>query len=166
MSNATARFRFPCILPSQAQKEAFRNEALVAIDAALHPAIVEGPLSAPSARPATGSVLAGCAGGDGALVRQRKSHRALDSGRLAIHGTRRFGLVFWKESAGLWICWTGTGWSEGEMSVSRLLIDGQQVVGARQPALPSPSGGTTIDAEARASIMALIAALKSHGLTD
>ena len=39
-------------------------------------------------------------------------------------------------------------------------------VGARLPAVASPSGGTTIDTEARAAIAALIATLKSHGLTE
>ncbi len=62
--------------------------------------------------------------------------------------------------------WAGNGWSEGTLPASALLIGGQQVVGPRLPQVPSPSGGTTIDAEARAAIAALIATLKSHGLTD
>jgi hypothetical protein len=39
------------------------------------------------------------------------------------------------------------------------------VVGARQPAIAAPAGGTTIDAEARNAVAALLAVLKSHGLT-
>jgi hypothetical protein len=46
------------------------------------------------------------------------------------------------------------------------VIDGQQVVGPRLPDVPSPSGGTIIDAEARAAVDALIATLKSHGLIE
>jgi hypothetical protein len=38
------------------------------------------------------------------------------------------------------------------------------VVGARQPPVPSPSGGTIIDAEARVAIAQISAALMSHGL--
>jgi hypothetical protein len=45
-------------------------------------------------------------------------------------------------------------------------VNGKKVVGERQPAVPSPSGGTIIDAEARAAIAAITAALKSHGLTE
>ena len=54
----------------------------------------------------------------------------------------------------------------GDWPVAALLIGGEQVVGPRQPDIPSPSGGTTIDAEARAAIGLLIVTLKSHGLID
>jgi hypothetical protein len=47
-----------------------------------------------------------------------------------------------------------------------LVVGGLKVVGERQPAVPSPSGGTVIDEEARAAIASLTAALKSHGLID
>ncbi len=41
MTETSARFALPFILPGQAQKEIFHNEALVLVDAALH-ACVEG----------------------------------------------------------------------------------------------------------------------------
>jgi hypothetical protein len=40
------------------------------------------------------------------------------------------------------------------------------VIVERLAEIASPSGGTIIDAEARDSLAAVIAALKSHGLTD
>lgn len=43
-------------------------------------------------------------------------------------------------------------------------IGGVQVVGARRPAIGDPSGGTTIDAEARAALTAILGALRTHGL--
>ncbi|MDP8995318.1 MAG: DUF2793 domain-containing protein, partial [Pseudomonadota bacterium] len=61
---------------------------------------------------------------------------------------------------------TGTAWAEGEMPAARLVVGGQQVVGPRLSGVPSPSGGTVIDVEARAAIAQLIVALKQHGLTD
>jgi hypothetical protein len=50
--------------------------------------------------------------------------------------------------------------------VAALTIGGEQVVGPRQADVPSPSGGTTFDPEARSAIGVLIATLKSHGLID
>jgi HK97 family phage major capsid protein len=46
----------------------------------------------------------------------------------------------------------------------RLLVGGQQVVGARGAAIPAPTGGSTIDAEARSAIGNILAALRNHGL--
>jgi hypothetical protein len=48
----------------------------------------------------------------------------------------------------------------GEM----LLIGGQQVIGARAAAILGPSGGSVVDAEARASVDAILDALREHGL--
>ena len=75
-------------------------------------------------------------------------------------------MLAWNQAAGVWMRWTGTGWSEGTLPATALVIDGQQVVGPRLDEVPSPSGGTIIDAEARNAIDGLIATLKSHGLTD
>jgi len=61
---------------------------------------------------------------------------------------------------------TGTAWSDGNWPVATLTIGDQQVVGARLETVPSPSGGTTIDAEARAAVDAVIVALRTHGLIE
>jgi hypothetical protein len=39
-----------------------------------------------------------------------------------------------------------------------------KVVGARESAIASPSGGANVDPEARAAIAAMLAALRAHGL--
>jgi hypothetical protein len=66
--------------------------------------------------------------------------------------------------------------SANSTSVSRLVdgrsmprgvfIRGEQVVGARQAAIATPAGGATVDAEGRASITQILAALRQHGLID
>jgi hypothetical protein len=43
-------------------------------------------------------------------------------------------------------------------------VGGQQVVGSQAAAIASPSGGATVDAEARTAIDAILAALRAHGL--
>lgn len=45
-------------------------------------------------------------------------------------------------------------------------VAGTQVVTAQQPAITDASGGVTIDAEARAQLNLLLAALRVHGLID
>jgi hypothetical protein len=72
----------------------------------------------------------------------------------------------WNKAAGHWLQWREGGWSSGELSAASYFVNGKKVVGERQPAVPSPSGGTIIDEEARSVIAALTAALKSHGLID
>jgi hypothetical protein len=165
MTDTSARFALPLILPGQAQKEAFHNEALTAIDAALHASVEEGPLADPPADPEPGrswlvdeGATGAWAGKDGALA----SWTA---------GGWRFvspvpGMLVWNIDAGYRLHWTGSAWSDGSLSATALVIAGQQVVGPRLPEVPSPSGGTIIDAKARAAIDAVIETLKSHGLIE
>jgi hypothetical protein len=163
MTDSTPRFRLPFILPGQAQKEAFHNEALLCVDAALHPSTGEGPRASPPAEPADGQCWIVSEGPSGAW--------ADHPNELAIWtaGGWRFvapvpGMAVWNGDLGLALRYDGSGWSNGEVAGTALLINGQQVVGARQPAVASPSGGTIIDEEARAAVSALVATLMSHGL--
>lgn len=55
-------------------------------------------------------------------------------------------------------------WERGVLRAERLLVDGEQVVASRQPAVPLPTGGGVVDAEARAAVTSVIAALRTHGL--
>jgi hypothetical protein len=72
----------------------------------------------------------------------------------------------WNKAAGLEWRWSAGAWTHGSLSGSALFIGGEQVVGGRQPAVPSPSGGTIIDAEARAAVDKIIVAMMSHGLIE
>ena len=58
------------------------------------------------------------------------------------------------------------GWVVGDIRGARLLIDGEQVVGSRLPAVAGLSGGSVVDAEARAAVAAIIDRLVTHGLID
>lgn len=165
MSNATERFQLPYILSGQAQKEFFHNEALARLDAALHPAVEEGPLAAVPVAPVPGQSWIVAAGAIGAW--------AGEDGQIATftEGGWRFvspqpGMAAWDKQAGLWLVFDGASWSDGALPAAALIVNGQQVVGPRRPAIASPSGGATIDVEARAAIDELIATFMSHGLTD
>jgi hypothetical protein len=165
MTERSARFALPFILPGQAQKEVFHNEALAMADALLHPVVEGPPLAAPPAAPAEGRCWIVAAGATGAWAGEANRIAAWTAG-----GWRFLapvpGLLAWNRAAGHWLHWTGTAWGDGTLPVAGISVGGKKVVGTRQPAVPSPSGGTTIDAEARAALNAVIVALKTHGLID
>ena len=165
MADKTPRFALPFILPGQAQKELFHNEALVRIDLALHPAVEGAPAADPPADPVEGQCWIVAPPGSGDWEGR--------DGMLAMwtEGGWRFlepaaGTLAWNKAASLPLLWDGAQWREGTLACSGLLVNGVQVVGARQAGVPSPSGGTIIDEEARAAINGLTAALMSHGLIE
>jgi hypothetical protein len=165
MDESSARFGLPFIMPGQAQKEMFHNEAIAGIDIALHPA-VEGTASAsPPTAPGIGQCWIVAASASG--------HWSGHAGKLAAwtSGGWRFitpqpGMCVWDKASGLERRWSGSAWSGGELTGSALSIGGVQVVGPRQPSVPSPSGGSIIDLEARSAVVALTVALRTHGLID
>ena len=164
MSEASSRLGLPFIIPGQAQKEFYHNEALARIDLALH-ACVEGQASSPPADPAEGQCWIVGTGASGAWTGKEKMIAGWTAAGWRFLKPVR-GMTIWNGSSGLWLQWLGADWSNGEMAAASFIVDGKKVVGKRQPAVPTPSGGTTIDEEARLAIAALTAALKSHGLID
>ena len=165
MSEGTPRLKLPFIVPGQAQKELFHNEALTLIDAAVHAAVEASPLVQPPASPQEGQCWITAAGAGGAWA--GKDHQLAmwsESGWRFVAPVA--GMSVWNKAAGYQIRWRGDGWDDGQIDGSAVRIAGEQVVGERQPAVPSPSGGTTIDEQARSAIDAIIVALMSHGLID
>lgn len=165
MSEETPRFGLPFIVPGQAQKELFHNEALTAIDLLLQ-AAVEGPVPInPPALPTPGQCwIVGLMATEAWTGKQNQLAMWTDAGwRFALPAA---GTSVWDKAAGHAKRWNGAAWSSGELDCSGLRIDNQQVVGARQSAIASPSGGTIIDVEARAAMEIIIATLMSHGLID
>ncbi len=74
---------------------------------------------------------------------------------MMVHSARRY-----------WFHWTGADWSDGRLPATALIIDGVQVVGSQAENVPNPTGGATIDVEAREAVDAIIATLRSHGLIE
>jgi hypothetical protein len=143
MSEVTPRLGLPLLAAGQAQKEIAHNEALVLIDQLAQPA-AEGVSETPPAVPLPGQSWIGGASPVGA----------------------------WSGHAGALACWTDGGWRfvapRSGMAVwigpDGLLAryrDGAWRTGAASPAV---SGGSVIDAQARAAIGALQVVLRRHGL--
>ena len=165
MADTTPRFALPFILPGQAQKELFHNEALARIDLALHPAVEGPPAAEPPAAPAPGEcrIVAPAAVGDWS-GRDNMVAMWTESGWRFL--APQPGTSAWNKAGSVPLIWDGSEWSSGDLACTGLTVGGVRVVGERQPGVASPSGGTIIDAEARAAINALTAALMSHGLIE
>ncbi|MEA3008781.1 MAG: hypothetical protein QOJ91_473 [Sphingomonadales bacterium] len=165
MADTTPRFALPFIIPGQAQKEMFHNEALARIDLALHPAVEGPPAAEPPAEPIEGEcrIVAPGAGGDWAGCDNKLAMWTESGWRFLAPPP---GTSAWDKAAAVPRIWDGYQWREGDLACTGLLVNGLRVVGSRQAGVASPSGGTIIDEEARAAINALTAALMSHGLIE
>ena len=166
MSEASARHALPYILPGQGQKELYHNEALARIDIALGAAVEGPPHAVPPASPDAGQCwIVASSGATGAWAGKGDLLAGWTDGGWRFVAPQP-GLQVWVKTLALWFHWNGSAWSPGDLPAASIRINGQQVLGARQPGVPSPSGGTVIDAEGRAAIAALTAALMSHGLIE
>lgn len=140
----TVRHKLPLLVVSQAQKEITHNEALVRVDALLHPVVVD-ELSIP---PATSD---------------------LDIGKCWIVGASPVGQ--WSGKAGQIAIWIGGGWRfcvavDGmrirvQSTTSDLVRSAGLWVAA--PAIANPANGTVIDVEARAALNALLEHFRTIG---
>jgi hypothetical protein len=162
MSESTTRLGLPLLHAGQAQKEMTHNEALALLDLIVQPyviAIADIPPETPEP-------------GDAWLIGD--APEGAWTGRAgAVAGWSEAGWRYVPPSAGMRISLGDSGlgaeyregsWIVGEIHAERLLIGGVQLVGPRAPAIASPIGGSVIDGEARAAILAVLSALRDHGL--
>lgn len=163
--NHTARFALPLLQPGQAQKEMFHNEALARLDLALHAGVVAAGLDTPPATPAEGQCWIVGYDPTGAWA----GHAGVLAGWSA--GGWRF--VAATDGMSAWVAETGLigrvrdgDWVYGELSGSALTIGGSQVVGPREAAIDDPAGGAVVDGESRAALIAVLGALRTHGLIE
>lgn len=163
MSDTTSRLKLPTIRAGQAQKELSHNEALALIDLLVHPAVAGFAVNAPPATVAAGDTWVVGTAPTGAWAGR--------ANQLAgwTEGGWRFvmpieGMMVWLLQSTVTARFSGGSWVAGDVAANRLVIAGNGVVGARQAAIAAPSGGSLIDAQARATLASILAALRSHGL--
>lgn len=160
----TPRLALPLLEPGQAQKEMSHNEALARLDLAAQAAVAAFGTVDPPEDPDPGQcwIVGDGATGDWAGHSDEIAGWTPGGWRFLapIEGMRAWvagnqGFALFSEGA----------WAVGECH-GRLIVEGQQVVGPRAAAIADPSGGTNVDAEARAAISELLEALRAHGLVD
>lgn len=161
----TARLALPFLSAGQAQKEITVNEAFQALDILVAAAVEEEPLADPPASPAIGScyLIATSPTGDWAGKPQYVAGYTSGGWRFIepVEGLN----VYVKSSAQFARYRAGT-WEMGVISGASVLIAGKQVVGPRTTAIAAPTGGSTVDVEARSALDAILEALRQHGLID
>jgi Protein of unknown function (DUF2793) len=139
----TARHALPNLFVGQSQKEVTHNEALARIDALLHP-VIEAELAAPPAPLGLG-----------------------DDGRCWLVANAAIGA--WAGKSGQIARWSGGSWRylspcEGMMlwdeniGKRRFYISGVWTVST---AITDPAGGSVIDIEARAALVAILQHLRA-----
>ena len=161
--DASARLALPFLAAGQAQKEMTVNEALARLDIAVQASAVAGGVDQPPETPAIGQ----CWIIGDAPAGAWSGHAGMLAGWTS--GGWRFvapaeGLAVWVEAEGAVWRRAGGAWKAGELSGSRVVIGGVQVVGAQHAAIAAPSGGDVIDVQARATLGAILDAMRSHGL--
>ena len=161
---ATSRLALPLLAAGQAQKEMTHNEALALLDLAVQGAVVAVGEEMPPVAPLPGQcwIVGDAPAGDWAGRGNAVAGWTEGGWRFL---APREGMRLWLSEADGFALYAGGMWRLGEAH-GRLLVDGVQVVGPRAAAIAEPSGGTMVDAEARASILAVLDVMRAHGLVD
>ncbi|MGN8001190.1 DUF2793 domain-containing protein [Sphingomonas sp. 22176] len=161
-ASPTPRLALPLLEPGQAQKEMFHNEALALLDIATQAAVVAAMVDVPPAAPSLGQCwIIGAAPQGFWAGHARKLTGWTEGGWRFL--TPRDGMQVWVAADQALALFSGGEWYQGR-TYGRLFIEGRQVVGPRQPNVAEPTGGTTVDAEARRAISAVVQSLRQHGL--
>ena len=134
--SASPRFGLPYLLPGQAQKEVFHNEALTVLDCALH-AYVEDVLADPPDDPELGQAWIVAAGPTGTWADKASQLAGWTEGGWRFVAATP-GMIVWNKAPGHWIHWSGSDTPLGEeMESYRLTLSGEGF--ARTVTVPAPA---------------------------
>jgi hypothetical protein len=139
--------------------------ALQTLDIVACAAVEDGPRNDPPAQPAIGAAYLVGSSPTGAWSGQADCLAGWTSGGWRFV-TPTAGLTALVKSSGLTACCNGSAWELGLVRGAAFLVADQQVVGARAAAIAAPTGGATVDSQARLAVSGILAALRSHGLID
>jgi hypothetical protein len=161
--DSTSRLALPLLQPGQAQKETTHNEALTLLDLAVQASVVAVGTNVPPVAPTAGSAwIVGTAPTGGWTGQARAIAGWTSSGWRFLAG--REGMTVWSIADGQPARFGAGTWTLGVLAGSKVSIGGVDVVGARRTAVPDPTGGTIVDGQSRATIGAILAVLRGHGL--
>ncbi|WP_448658895.1 DUF2793 domain-containing protein [Sphingomonas sp. CJ99] len=162
--DATPRWALPMIHPGQAQKEMAHNEALARIDLLLCGAVADSA-SVPPDMPEPGDAWIVAAPATDAWA-----GRETEVACWTIGGWRfvepQEGMTLWYRAADQMARFDGTVWRIGEWRGFVADAAGRRVTGERQAAIDAPTGGFTVDSEARTAVSQVLSAMQAHGLIE
>jgi len=161
--NETMHWALPLLSAGQAQKEITHNEAVLAIDRLLHPAVISRSVSTPPVEPLPGDAyIVGAR--PVALWSGHADKLTTFDGQSWAFTAPRTGCLVWIGDEAIFSFYSGNRWSDGAWPAQGLQIGGRAVLTAAPSSAPAPSGGDTVDSECRAALNALIAALRNQGV--
>ena len=163
MPDTTDRLALPLLATGQAQKEATHNEALAVATMLIQPVVqAVAPATLPST-PVPGQCWIVGTGATGAWAGHDGAIACWTSGGWRFADPFS-GMTAWNLATASWVLRGASSWSIGISNASQYRINDVQVVGARQAAIPGPTGGAAVDAESRVALGAILTALRTHGL--
>ncbi|WP_375272831.1 DUF2793 domain-containing protein [Sphingomonas sp.] len=158
----TPRFALPVLHIGQADKEQTHNEALALIDLAMGAVVEDVGIDVPPGDLQPGQCWIVGDAPTGAWAGNARAIAGWTAGGWRFVAARA-GLSAWCRAWRMPVTFHDA-WERGVLRAERLMVDGEQVVASRQPDVPLPTGGGVVDAEARAAVTSVIAALRTHGL--
>lgn len=161
--SGTGRWALPLLEAGQAQKELTHNEALATLDLLTQASVAAVGADAPPANPALGQCWIVGPSPTGAWTGQARALAGWTGGGWRFAAARE-GAAVWSEADGCPATYSGGQWRVGRVAAAELVIGGTRVVGPQRPAIAAPARGAVVDAEARAALVEILAALTSHGL--
>lgn len=161
----TPRLGLPFLSAGQAQKEITHNEALQILDVIAGGAVEDGPGNTPPASPAPGAAYIVGSAPTGVWAGKPQCVAAYTGGGWRFVPPVE-GLNLHVKASGATASFAFGAWEVGVVRGTKLVVNGQQVVGSRRPAIPDASGGTTVDTQARQALAQVLSALRQHGLIE
>jgi len=159
------RFALPMLQAAQAQKEVTHNEALALIDMLVHPQAESASLATPPASPQVGQCWIVASGGTDAWSGHDGELVCWTSGGWRFVAPRD-GMRVLVADEGHELIHNGSNWNAAAVRADGYYVGGVKVLGSRESAIADPSGGSTVDIQARAVLAQLLAILRSHGLIE
>lgn len=163
MPDVTPRLGFPYLHAGQAQKEVWHNEALMLADMLVQAGAVSASLSAPPVTPEEGACWIVNESPTGSWAGKAGLIACWTSGGWRFASPRP-GMTVWVEDDEVDYRYDESGWRKASVRGDGIYFSGLKVVGERQPEIAAPTGGGSVDAEARTAILAILNAMRNHGL--
>lgn len=157
----TLRLGLPLIAAGQSQKDVTHNEAVLALDRMVALAVVSRTQMSPPVAAAAGEIQIVPPGGESDWGQPAGSLMQWQGAGWQVQAPRDGQLALLQDEAVLLV--HNQGW-QALFPVSGLLIGGRSVLAATPVSVAPPTGGTTVDMEARAVLSALLSTLVQQGI--